>query len=69
VSVSSDGLYPPAEQAWLASRLGNARYEILESAHGHDGFLIETAAAGALIAGFRKRDVGARPARVSATRR
>jgi homoserine O-acetyltransferase len=58
VSVSSDGLYPPAEQARLAAQLGNARYEILESAHGHDGFLIETRALGALVAAFRTRPQG-----------
>ena len=53
ISVSSDALYPPAEQLELAEHLPNARYEILESRHGHDGFLIETEHLGALIAGFR----------------
>ena len=55
VSVSSDTLYPPAEQIELAEHLPNARYEVLESLHGHDGFLIETEDLGALIAGFRAR--------------
>jgi homoserine O-acetyltransferase len=54
VSVSSDALYPPAEQRYLAERLPNARYEILDCPHGHDGFLIETASLGRLIAEFRK---------------
>tara|TARA_R110002096_G_scaffold124002_1_gene268096 strand:- start:30064 stop:31152 length:1089 start_codon:yes stop_codon:yes gene_type:complete len=54
VSVSSDALYPPEEQHYLAERLPNARYEVLESKHGHDGFLIETAALGDLIADFRR---------------
>lgn len=53
VSVSSDALYPPAEQIELAEHLPNARYEVLESLHGHDGFLIETEDLGALIARFR----------------
>lgn len=53
ISVSSDGLYPPAEQLELAEHLPNARYEILDSRHGHDGFLIETDQLGALIADFR----------------
>lgn len=53
VSVSTDALYPPHEQAYLASHLPNANYEVLESAHGHDGFLIETDLLGELIAGFR----------------
>lgn len=55
VSVSTDTLYPPQEQQLLAENLQNARYEILESAHGHDGFLIETEQLGSLIADFRLR--------------
>ncbi len=53
VSISSDGLYPPQEQAWLAAHLGNAKYEVLESAHGHDGFLIETGEVARMISAFR----------------
>ena len=53
VSVSTDTLYPPREQALLAEHMPNARYEILDSAHGHDGFLIETGQLGKLIADFR----------------
>ena len=53
VSVSSDVLYPPHEQENLARQLPNARYEILASASGHDGFLIETPALADLIADFR----------------
>ena len=59
VSVSTDTLYPPEEQALLASHLPNARYETLECSHGHDGFLIETEALGALIADFRFRESSA----------
>ncbi len=53
VSVSTDALYPPHEQRFLAEHMPNARHEILDSAHGHDGFLIETEALGELISGFR----------------
>lgn len=53
VSVSTDALYPPQEQQVLADHLPRARYEMLESAHGHDGFLIETEALGDMIARFR----------------
>jgi len=55
VSVSSDALYPPAEQLELAEHMPNAQYEVLESLHGHDGFLIETENLGALIARFRAK--------------
>ncbi|MDJ0941385.1 MAG: homoserine O-acetyltransferase [Woeseiaceae bacterium] len=54
VSVSSDALYPPAEQAVLAEHLPNAQYVTLESLHGHDGFLIETGALAGLIREFRE---------------
>jgi homoserine O-acetyltransferase len=53
VSVSTDALYPPAEQQLLAEHLPAASYEILESVHGHDGFLIETEALGEKIIRFR----------------
>ncbi|MBT8086629.1 MAG: alpha/beta fold hydrolase, partial [Gammaproteobacteria bacterium] len=53
VSVSTDTLYPPAEQQVLAEHLPAAEYRVLESAHGHDGFLIETGELGSMIADFR----------------
>jgi len=53
VSVSTDALYPPEEQQLLAEHLPASSYEILESAHGHDGFLIETEALGKKIIRFR----------------
>jgi homoserine O-acetyltransferase/O-succinyltransferase len=59
VSVSSDVLYPPAEQRYLAEHLPNAQYETLDCPHGHDGFLIETESLGAMIARFRERQIGA----------
>ena len=55
VSVSSDALYPPAEQRFLADHLPHARYEILDCPHGHDGFLIETESLGRMIDDFRQR--------------
>ena len=55
VSVSSDALYPPEEQRYLADHLPNAQYEILDCPHGHDGFLIETGTLGGIIAEFRDR--------------
>lgn len=54
VSISSDVLYPPHEQRLLAEALPNARYEILDSAEGHDGFLIQSAELGDLISRFRR---------------
>lgn len=53
VSVSSDALYPPEEQRYLAEHMPHAQYEVLDCPHGHDGFLIETDALGRMIAEFR----------------
>jgi len=53
VSVSSDALYPPEEQRYLAEHMPNSQYEILECPHGHDGFLIETEELGRMIVEFR----------------
>ena len=63
VSVSSDALYPPAEQRYLAEHLPNARYEVLDCPHGHDGFLIETDTLGSMIAEFRAGRAAVVPAR------
>jgi homoserine O-acetyltransferase/O-succinyltransferase len=59
ISVSTDSLYPPHEQAELARLLPNATHVRLESLHGHDGFLIETDRLGELIARFRASAGGA----------
>lgn len=53
VSVDSDVLYPPHEQAELARLLPNARYEILHTPAGHDGFLIETRTLSGMVLGLR----------------
>lgn len=56
VSVTSDLLYPVAEQAFLARHLPHAEHAILSSMHGHDGFLIETRRLNALVRDFRVRN-------------
>lgn len=53
VSVSSDTLYPPFEQALLARYLPNATYRTLDTDDGHDGFLIKTGPLARLVAAFR----------------
>lgn len=42
ISVSSDILFPPAEQQFLAKHIPFAKYAEIDSLYGHDGFLIET---------------------------
>jgi homoserine O-acetyltransferase len=46
--VDSDRLYPPAQQQRVADGLG-VPLRLLGSPYGHDGFLLETTAVGALV--------------------
>ncbi len=41
IGISSDQLIPPKEQQFLARHIPNAQYLEIDSAYGHDGFLIE----------------------------
>ena len=41
ISMDTDLLIPPSEQAILAEHIPNAQHHIIESKFGHDGFLIE----------------------------
>lgn len=42
IGISTDILFPVDEQKFIASHIPNAGYMQVDSAHGHDGFLIET---------------------------
>ena len=46
--VDSDRLYPLAQQQQVADALG-VPLRVIASPYGHDGFLLETAAVGALV--------------------
>jgi homoserine O-acetyltransferase len=52
ISISSDMLFPPVEQQFLAAHIPNARYAEISSDFGHDGFLVETAKLSALLGGW-----------------
>ncbi len=41
ISISSDILFPVQEQEFLAAHITNAELAIINSPHGHDGFLLE----------------------------
>ncbi len=49
IGISSDILFPPEEQAFLARYIAGASYVEIDSAYGHDGFLIEFEAMQAAI--------------------
>ncbi|MEL7298630.1 MAG: homoserine O-acetyltransferase, partial [Pseudomonadota bacterium] len=53
VSVSSDVLYPPVEQRFIAEHLPHATFRQLDSEHGHDGFLIDTDELATMLKHFR----------------
>lgn len=59
ISISSDTLYHPRLQNDLADLARNAgvetEYQIIESPHGHDGFLLEEEAVGAALGKFLDR--------------
>ena len=41
ISISTDLLFPPQEQAFVAKHVHNGQHRIIESLYGHDGFLLE----------------------------
>lgn len=41
IGISSDLLFPIKEQAFLAAHIPEARFEVIDSMYGHDGFLLE----------------------------
>lgn len=41
IGISSDILFPPSEQKFLAKHIADAEYREIDSLYGHDGFLIE----------------------------
>ena len=58
VAISSDVLFPAAEQQYLARHIPHARYLEIDSDYGHDGFLIETQQLGAALTAFLAETAG-----------
>ena len=52
ISIKSDILFPVEEQVELAHHIPNAILQIIDSAYGHDGFLIESEAISQLVGQF-----------------
>ena len=52
ISISSDLLFPVAEQAFLKQYIQQAQHFIIETNYGHDGFLVETTKIEELISKF-----------------
>ncbi|WP_248345008.1 homoserine O-acetyltransferase MetX [Anaeromyxobacter paludicola] len=66
VSIDTDVLYLPEEQREVAELVPGARFERIESPHGHDAFLIDVERLDRMVADFRGR---APRAEASAARR
>jgi homoserine O-acetyltransferase len=56
ISISSDLLFPPVEQQFLAEHIPAAQHVEIHSDFGHDGFLVETEKLTALLAQFMQTD-------------
>ncbi len=52
IGISSDILFPPLEQEFLAAYIPNAQLAIIDSNYGHDGFLLECDALTRLLEEF-----------------
>lgn len=52
IGIRSDILFPLAEQELLAREIPDARFEVIDSPYGHDGFLIETTRLASLLTQF-----------------
>jgi homoserine O-acetyltransferase/O-succinyltransferase len=52
IGITSDVLFPVAEQRFVADNINGARYVEIESFYGHDGFLIETGKVTEVVRGF-----------------
>ena len=57
VGISSDVLYPLAEQQELAEHVPNAEIAVLDASMGHDSFLIERARLNELVLNWRQRRI------------
>lgn len=42
IGINSDNLFPPSEQLFIHHHIPNSEYKEIQSAFGHDGFLLES---------------------------
>ncbi len=57
VGISSDILYPLAEQQELAEHMPNAEFAVLDAPMGHDSFLIERSRLNDIVLDWRRRRI------------
>ena len=61
IGITSDLLFPPSEQKFLAEHIQGALYSEIDSLYGHDGFLIETEVLTKIISVFLTEDGATEP--------
>ena len=52
IGINTDILFPLVEQQVISQAIPSSRFEVVDSSHGHDGFLIETLQFNKLINSF-----------------
>ena len=57
VGITTDILYPLAEQRELATAMPNAELAVLDAPQGHDAFLIEQDALAEMLSAWRERRI------------
>jgi homoserine O-acetyltransferase len=60
IGIDTDVLFTIAEQSYLAEHIPQARFEIISSEYGHDGFLTEMRTVGALLRAFLQNSFNGR---------
>jgi homoserine O-acetyltransferase/O-succinyltransferase len=55
IGISSDILFPTAEQEFIAGHINGAELNIIDSTYGHDGFLLEFSQMENIIINFLKK--------------
>ena len=56
IGISTDILFPLVEQQFIADNINGAEYKAIQSAYGHDGFLLEFEQIEKLIKNFLSRN-------------
>jgi homoserine O-acetyltransferase len=56
IGITNDLLFPPDEQKKIADHIPGAAYHLIESAYGHDGFLLEYEKIEQVVKSFIKED-------------
>ena len=57
IGIENDVLFPISEQKFLSSHIKDAEFASVQSAYGHDGFLIETDVLTKIIGNFLKNSI------------